>query len=72
MIFHPNRHFRKHELHNGTLWLAGWIDTAKGKLNYQFADHIIPDIRGQFGLVWNGNDGWWLAMTDHLCSYPLW
>ena len=72
MIFHPNRHFRKHELHNGTLWLAGWIDTAKGKLNYQFADHIIPDIRGQFGLVWSGNDGWWLAMTDHLCTYPLW
>lgn len=72
MIFHSNKNFKKHDLHNGTLWLAGWCDHAPGKLNHMFADHDIPDMKGQFGMVWQGNDGWWLAQCDHLCSYPLW
>jgi hypothetical protein len=72
MKFHTNSNFVKHDLHNGTLWLAGWCDHPLGKLNYMFADHDIPDLRGQFGLVWQGHDGWWLAQCDHLCTYPLW
>ena len=72
MQFHENHHFKKHELYNGTLWLAGWCDHAPGKLNHMFADHEIPQMNGQFGLVWQGKDGWWLAQCDHLCSFPLW
>lgn len=72
MKFNNNKKFKKHKCHNGTLWLAGWCDHPIGKLNYLFSDHKIPVIRGQFGLVWQGNDGWWLAMCDHVCSFPLW
>ena len=72
MIFRSSKHFRRHELNNGTLWLAGYIDRPLGELNYRFADHDVLDLKGQFGLVWQGHDGWWLAQCDHLCTYPLW
>jgi len=72
LIFRFNNNFKRHDLHNGTLWLAGWIDKPLGELNYKFADHEILKLRGQFGLVWQGKDGWWLAQCDHLCTYPLW
>ena len=72
MKFHTNNKFKRHDMFNGTLWLAGWIDEPLKKLNHSFADHIIPKVKGQFALVWHGKDGWWLAMCDHLCTYPLW
>jgi hypothetical protein len=73
MIFYPNKNFTKYELFNGILWLAGSCNYAPGKLNHIFSDHIIPkDIRGQFAMVWEGKDGWWMAQVDHLCTYPLW
>jgi len=70
--FQTNKNFKQHDLHNGTLWLAGWCDHTPSKLNYMFADHDIPQTRGQFAMVWQGTDGWWFAQTDHLCNYPLW
>jgi len=72
MKFHTNNKFKRHDMFNGTLWLAGWINEPLKQLNHNFADHIIPNIQGQFALVWQGKDGWWLAMCDHLCTYPLW
>ena len=66
VIFRPNKNFKRHDLHNGVLWLAGWIDKPLGELNYKFADHEVLELRGQFALVWQGRDGWWLAMCDHL------
>lgn len=72
MKFHTNDNFKRYNLHNGTLWLAGWCDHSPGKLNHMFADHDIPNTRGQFGLVWKGKDDWWFAQCDHLCTYPLW
>lgn len=72
MKFHTNNNFKRHDMFNGTLWIAGWIDKPLKKLNHDFSDHTIPKVKGQFGLVWKGKDGWWFAMCDHLCTYPLW
>lgn len=72
MKFYNDHNFVKHEMHNGTLWIAGWCDIKLHALSNMFSDHEIPNTKGQFAIVWQGNDGWWFAQTDHLCTYPLW
>ena len=42
MEFHTNSNFKKHELFNGTLWLAGWCDHAPGKLIGEA--HKVADV----------------------------
>jgi len=72
MIFHTNKNFIKYELHNGILYIAGDCGVDPDKLSSIFADHDIPQLRGNFAIVWQGQDDWWFAQTDHLNTYPLW
>lgn len=72
MKFLTNTHFKKHDLWNGTLYLAGACNYTPVELAKLFSDHEIPQTRGNFAMVWQGNDDWWFAQTDHLNTYPLW
>lgn len=72
MKFQTNSNFTHHRLWHGDLWIAGNCNIEPDTFGKVFSDHDIPNTEGNFAVVWIGDDGWWMAQTDHLNTYPLW
>jgi len=66
MIFNSNNNFKHHKLHNGDLWLAGKCNIDTEVLSKLFSDHEVPECKGNFAIVWIGNDNWSFVQSDHL------